>query len=115
MVEMVYPLAGSLAVHLPFPRAEAEHVIFMSTATGTSSSTAATRPNGSRKNGGFTPASISIPPVDMDGRVDFSAKENIILSAARFDPGGNKQQLRMVQIIQQNCPLAIRGTWQAGN
>ncbi len=76
-------------------------VIFMSTATGISFSTAATRPNGSKKNGSSRPDIHLYPPVDMNGSVDFSAKENIILSAARFDPGGNKQQLRMVNLFKE--------------
>ncbi len=51
------------------------------------------------------------PPVDMPGPRPEN-KEPIILSAARFDPGGNKQQLDMVRVFRamvRRHPRSSRG------
>ena len=111
MVEMVYPLANrSLFIcHFPERRPSSyfyvdryQHLIFNSRYTA----------EWIQKKWGLRPGIHIYPPVDMNGSVNFSAKENIILSAARFDPGGNKQQLRMVQIfkeLSQRQPRRLRG------
>jgi glycosyltransferase involved in cell wall biosynthesis len=111
MVEMVYPLAGcSLFIcHFPERRPSTyfyvdryEHLVYNSLYTA----------EWIRKKWELTPGIHLYPPVDMDGPVDFSAKEDIILSAARFDPGGNKQQLRMVRLftqLAQRLPRRLRG------
>jgi glycosyltransferase involved in cell wall biosynthesis len=100
MVEMVYPLADrSLFIcHFPERRPGSyfyvdryRHLVFNSRYTA----------GWIRKKWNLRPDIHLYPPVDMDGGVDLSAKENIILSAARFDPGGNKQQLRMVQLFKE--------------
>jgi glycosyltransferase involved in cell wall biosynthesis len=111
MVEMVLPLANpSLFIcHFPERRPSSyfyvdryQHLIFNSRYTAA----------WIQKKWGLRPAIHIYPPVDMNGSVNFSDKENIILSAARFDPGGNKQQLRMVQIfkeLSQRQPRRLRG------
>jgi len=100
MVEMVYPLADpSLFIcHFPERRPASyfyvdryRHLVFNSRYTA----------GWIQKKWNLRPDIHLDPPVDMDGSVDFSAKENIILSAARFDPGGNKQQLRMVKLFAE--------------
>ncbi|MEI6613767.1 MAG: glycosyltransferase family 4 protein, partial [Chrysiogenales bacterium] len=111
MVEMVFPMANrSLFIcHFPERRPSSyfyvdryQHLIFNSRYTA----------EWIQKKWGLVPGMHLYPPVDMNGSVDFSAKENIILSAARFDPGGNKQQLRMVKIFRemsQRQPRLLRG------
>jgi glycosyltransferase involved in cell wall biosynthesis len=100
MVEMVYPLADpSLFIcHFPERRPASyfyvdryRHLVFNSRYTA----------EWIQKKWRLQPDIHLYPPVDMGGGVDFSAKENIILSAARFDPGGNKQQLRMVKLFAE--------------
>lgn len=111
MVEMVYPLAGVSIFICHFPERRPgsyfyvdryRHLVFNSRYTA----------GWIEKKWRLRPGIHLYPPVDMDGGVNFSAKENIILSAARFDPGGNKQQLRMVQAFKEMSrrhPQALRG------
>jgi glycosyltransferase involved in cell wall biosynthesis len=111
MVEMVYPMANpSLFIcHFPERRPSSyfyvdryQHLIFNSRYTA----------EWIQNKWRLRPGIHIYPPVDMNGSVDFSAKENIILSAARFDPGGNKQQLRMVKVfkeLSQRQPRHLRG------
>ncbi|MCX6557187.1 MAG: glycosyltransferase family 4 protein [Candidatus Aminicenantes bacterium] len=111
MVEMVYPLAGCSLFICHFPERRPStyfyvdrypHLIYNSRYTA----------EWIRKKWGLSPGIHLYPPVDMDGPVDFSAKEDVILSAARFDPGGNKQQLRMVQVftqLAQRQPRRLQG------
>ena len=111
MVEMVYPLAGSSLFICHFPERRPStyfyvdryrHLVFNSRYTA----------GWIRKKWQLTPDIHLYPPVDMDGPVDFSTKENIILSAARFDPGGNKQQLRMVHLFKElstSQPSLLKG------
>ncbi len=63
------------------------------------------------KRWGLEPHVQIYPPVDMPGPRPEN-KEPIILSVARFDPGGNKQQLDMVRVFQtlvRRHPRASRG------
>jgi O-antigen biosynthesis protein len=111
MVEMVYPMAGVSLFICHFPERKPasyfyvdryRHLVFNSRYTA----------EWIVKKWGLRPGIHLYPPVDMDGSMDLSAKENIILSAARFDPGGNKQQLRMVQAFKEMSrrhPQALRG------
>jgi len=100
MVEMVYPLADpSLFIcHFPERRPVSyfyvdryRHLVYNSRYTA----------RWIEKKWDLRPDIHLYPPVDMGGDVDFAAKENIILSAARFDPGGNKQQLRMITLFRE--------------
>lgn len=59
---------------------------------------------------GLQPHVHVYPPVDMEGEP--AEKEPLILSVARFDPGGNKQQLDMLRaflLLQESRPGACRG------
>lgn len=54
----------------------------------------------------FTPHKHIFPPVDMapeegERAIDISAKENMILSVARFEAGGSKKQWEMVQTFMK--------------
>ena len=63
------------------------------------------------KRWGLKPHTHIYPPADMPGPRPEN-KEPIILSAARFDPGGNKQQLDMIrafQLLVRCRPQASRG------
>jgi len=63
------------------------------------------------KRWGFKPHTHIYPPIDMAGPRPEN-KEPIILSAARFDPGGNKQQLDMIrafQLLVRCRPKSSRG------
>jgi glycosyltransferase involved in cell wall biosynthesis len=111
MVEMVYPLAAQSLFICHFPERRPvsyfyvdryRHIVFNSCYTA----------GWIQKKWHLKPDIHLYPPVDMNGSVDFSAKENIILSAARFDPGGNKQQLRMVRAFKelaQHRPQDLNG------
>jgi GT2 family glycosyltransferase len=48
---------------------------------------------------GLEPSLLLHPPVDMT--VPPAAKENIILSVARFEPGGSKKQRELIQAFEQ--------------
>jgi glycosyltransferase involved in cell wall biosynthesis len=100
MVEMVYPLAGTslFICHFPERRPASyfyvdryRHLVFNSQYTA----------RWIRAKWQLQPGIHLYPPVDMDGPIDWPAKENVILSAARFDPGGNKQQRRMLQLFRE--------------
>lgn len=59
---------------------------------------------------GLEPHAHVYPPVDMEGAP--TEKETLILSVARFDPGGNKQQLDMLRaflLLRQTRPADCRG------
>ena len=111
MVEMVLPLANvaSFVCHFPERRPSSyfyvdryPHLIFNSRYTAA----------WIEKKWQLQPGIHIYPPVDMDGGLRPSAKKNLILSAARFDPGGNKQQLRMVQFfleLRQRWPRQLAG------
>ncbi|TWJ33023.1 glycosyltransferase [Geobacter argillaceus] len=47
------------------------------------------------------------PSVDMQNDMIPDIKENIILSVARFEPGGSKKQLEMINAFIQLCALDI--------
>lgn len=100
MVEMVFPMADPsfFICHFPERRPASyfyvdryRHLIYNSRYTA----------RWIEKKWHLQPGIHLYPPVDMDGGPAGMPKENIILSAARFDPGGNKQQLRMVKIFAE--------------
>ena len=67
------------------------------------------------KRWGLTPAARLIyPPVDMhNGRSTVREKKKLILSVARFDPGGAKKQVEMIQAFAQLAGTheQIRAEW----
>ncbi|MCP4214600.1 MAG: glycosyltransferase family 4 protein [bacterium] len=102
MNEMVYPMApvSSLVCHFPERRPKSffyadkyTDVIFNSNYTA----------HWIEQKWKFKPHKHIYPPVDMgeDKGGDTVAKENIILSVARFEAGGSKKQLEMVRTFQK--------------
>jgi glycosyltransferase involved in cell wall biosynthesis len=98
MLEMVYPLAptSEMVVHFPereisrfFHAGRYTHIIHNSLYTATWIS----------KRWRLEPHVHIYPPVDMVSPLQESLekKQDIILSVARFEPGGNKQQLEMIK------------------
>ncbi len=95
MNEMVYPLSNVSALICHFPERRPKsyfyadrytHVIYNSRYTA----------HWIQEKWKFTPHKHIYPPVDMAPAAE-TAKENIILSVARFEEGGSKKQLEMVR------------------
>jgi O-antigen biosynthesis protein len=112
MLEMVYPLANvSLFVcHFPerqrgdyFYAQHYRHLIYNSRYTA----------SWIEKKWRLTPSRHIYPPVDMEpGAGDDQPKENVILSVARFESGGSKQQAEMIVAFERLLaldPAATRG------
>jgi glycosyltransferase involved in cell wall biosynthesis len=98
MLEMVYPLAPVSVMMVHFPEREIsrffhvphyDHVIYNSRYTA----------EWIRRRWRVDPHIHIYPPVDMASPLDscLDEKEDVILSVARFEPGGNKQQLEMIK------------------
>ncbi|MBN2400189.1 MAG: glycosyltransferase [Candidatus Aminicenantes bacterium] len=113
MVEMVFPMADPsfFICHFPERRPASyfyvdryRHLIYNSRYTA----------EWIEKKWHLRPGIHLYPPVDMHGGPAGISKEKIILSAARFDPGGNKQQLRMVKIFAELSARRPRlfGDWR---
>jgi glycosyltransferase involved in cell wall biosynthesis len=63
-----------------------------------------------RRRWGLAPSLLLYPPVDVSAPQ--VAKEPIILSVARFEPGGSKKQLEMIEAfraLRAAAPDAVRG------
>jgi len=114
MMEMVYPLANiSLFVcHFPerpkgpyFYAQHYRHLVFNSLYTA----------EWIRKKWGISPSHHIYPPVDMEPAAgEMRAKENVILSVARFESGGSKQQAEMISAfarLRARAPGALR-SWK---
>jgi glycosyltransferase involved in cell wall biosynthesis len=57
-----------------------------------------------RKRWGLNATLILYPPVDMyNEAAAFNKKSKIILSVARFEPGGSKKQLEMIRAFRELC------------
>ena len=96
MLEMVYPLANISEFVCHFPEREIsrffhvdkyDHIIYNSLYTAA----------WIKKRWNLTPHKHIYPPVDMESAYSSENKENIILSAARFELSGNKQQIEMIK------------------
>lgn len=102
MLEMVYPLANisEFVCHFPereisrfFHVGEYTHIIFNSRYTA----------DWIQKRWNLEPHVHVYPPVDMESGFDSDIKENVILSASRFEVGGNKQQVEMIKTFVKLC------------
>jgi glycosyltransferase involved in cell wall biosynthesis len=102
MLEMVYPLApiSEMVVHFPereisrfFHVGRYTHIIYNSRYTATWIA----------KRWRLEPHIHIYPPVDMVSPLPecLEKKRDVILSVARFEPGGNKQQLEMIKSFLQ--------------
>lgn len=113
MLEMVYPLApvSEMVVHFPereisrfFHVGRYTHIIHNSLYTA----------DWIKQRWRLEPHVHIYPPVDMDSPspVDLESKGPIILSVARFEPGGNKQQLEMIRAflsLKRSYPKEMEG------
>ena len=112
MLEMVYPLAAMsfFVCHFPerpqgayFYVPHYRHLIFNSLYTK----------SWIEKKWRLSPRHHIYPPVDMEPAAAAAApKEKVILSVARFETGGSKQQLEMIAAFASLCskhPQALRG------
>ncbi len=98
MLEMVYPLSPVSEFMVHFPERERSrffhvdkytHVIFNSLYTA----------EWIQKRWNIKPHTHIYPPADMTSPLEetLNQKQNLILSVARFEPGGNKQQAEMIR------------------
>jgi glycosyltransferase involved in cell wall biosynthesis len=95
MLEMVYPLANVALFVCHFPERpkgpyfyvqQYRHLVYNSEYTA----------GWIEKKWRLSPGHHIYPPVDMEPADGTAAKENVILSVARFESGGSKQQLEMI-------------------
>jgi glycosyltransferase involved in cell wall biosynthesis len=113
MLEMVYPLSplSEFVVHFPerersrfFHVHQYTHIIFNSLYTA----------EWIQKRWNIKPHAHIYPPVDMVSPLEkaLGLKQNIILSVARFEPGGNKQQAEMIKaftLMRRRWPRETEG------
>ncbi len=99
MLEMVCPLSRSSAFITHFPERRARSYFYVDRYSRIVYNSRYTR-HWIEQRWGLTPHVHLYPPVDMTPDSDDGEKESFILSAARFDPGGNKQQLDMLRAFR---------------
>ena len=110
MLEMVLPLANRSIFITHFPERRARSYFYVDRYDRVVCNSRYTA-GWIEKRWGLEPHVQIYPPVDMPGPRPEN-KEPIILSVARFDPGGNKQQLDMIRAFQNlihRHPQASRG------
>ena len=100
MLEMVYPLANTSLFICHFPERDRSRFFYVGRYTEIVHNSRYTA-LWIEKRWGLRPHKHIYPPVDMEPAEFPLQKENVILSASRFDVGGNKQQLEMVRIFQK--------------
>ncbi len=96
MNEMVFPLANVSAMIVHFPERRPLSYFYADRYTYTIYNSQYTA-GWIEKKWKFSPHRHIFPPVDMESAVKETAKENIIISAARFEVGGSKKQLDMAR------------------
>jgi glycosyltransferase involved in cell wall biosynthesis len=109
MLEMVCPLAPRSLFITHFPERRPRSYFYVGRYSRVAYNSRYTR-GWIEKRWGLEPHAHVYPPVDMEGGP--AEKEPLILSVARFDPGGNKQQLDMLRaflLLQRSRPAACRG------
>jgi len=96
MVEMVYPLSAFSLFICHFPEREISRYFYVGKYSEIVYNSLYTA-EWIKKRWSIVPHMHIYPPVDMEpGEMPYR-KENIILSASRFDPGGNKQQAEIIK------------------
>ncbi len=60
----------------------------------------------------LNPEKIISPPIIIPDMPDFHQKEKIILSVARFEPGGTKKQLEMIEAFDEFLKLPSSAGWK---
>ncbi len=100
MLEMVYPLANASVFICHFPEREKSRYFYVDRYTEIIYNSLYTA-EWIEKRWNLKPHRHLYPPVDMDPPELPKEKGDVILSVARFDPGGNKQQLDMIKAFQK--------------
>lgn len=96
MLEMVYPLSSYSVMVCHFPERRPRTYFYSDCYQKVIYNSQYTR-HWIEKRWGFTPHAHVYPPVDMEVPKPASPRENLIISVARFDPGGNKKQLDLAR------------------
>jgi len=100
MLEMVYPLANRSLFICHFPEREKSRFFYVDRYTEIVYNSFYTA-GWIERRWNLRPHKHIYPPVDMEPEVYPRNKENIILSVGRFDAGGNKQQIEIVQAFEE--------------
>lgn len=102
MLEMVYPLAPVSEMVVHFPEREISRFFYVGRYTHIIHNSLYTA-EWIRKRWRLGPHVHIYPPVDMLSPLKecLAQKQDIILSVARFEPGGNKQQMEMIRSYLQ--------------
>jgi len=100
MLEMVYPLANISLFICHFPEREISRFFYVSKYTEIIYNSLYTA-EWIKKRWKLVPHKHIYPPVDMEGLDHSQKKENIILTASRFDLSGNKQQLEIIRSFKK--------------
>jgi glycosyltransferase involved in cell wall biosynthesis len=96
MLEMVYPLSVVSVLTCHFPERRRSRYFYADRYTYVVNNSEYTA-EWIRKKWKMNATTHIYPPVDMHGSEQLPHKENIILSVARFENGGSKQQLEMAK------------------
>ena len=99
MLEKVYPLSNVSVVVCHFPERRRSSYFYADKYTYIVHNSLYTA-EWIRKKWKIEPTTHIYPPVDFSGSLSLSEKEKIILSVARFEIGGSKQQLEMVKVFE---------------
>jgi glycosyltransferase involved in cell wall biosynthesis len=111
MLEMVYPLANVSIFITHFPERGKSRFFYVKKYSQIVANSLYTA-RWIRQKWDLNPHQHLYPPVDMEAPFVPQEKENIILSVSRFDPGGNKQQLKMIEVFQhisRDQPEKLKG------
>ncbi|MCP2519937.1 glycosyltransferase [Candidatus Aminicenantes bacterium AC-335-K20] len=99
MLEMVYPLSNISILICHFPERRRANYFYVDKYNYIIYNSKYTR-EWIKKKWGVNPTNHIYPPVDMICDERKPQKENIILSVARFEIGGSKQQLEMIKAFK---------------
>lgn len=99
MLEKVYPLSNVSVIICHFPERRRSSYFYADKYTYVVHNSLYTA-EWIRKKWKIDPTTHIYPPVDFLGSPSLPEKEKIILSVARFETGGSKQQLEMVKVFE---------------
>jgi len=111
MNEMVFPLANVSAMIVHFPERRPTGYFYADRYTAIIYNSRYTA-QWIEKKWKFPPHHHIYPPVDMAPGAGKMKKEKIIISVARFEPGGSKKQLEMVRtfaVLKRSLPGLLSG------
>ncbi len=100
MLEMVYPLSNLSVFICHFPERERSRFFHVDKYTEIVFNSLYTA-RWIKFRWGLTPHLHLYPPVDMEETNEDREKKSVILSVSRFDLGGNKQQIEMIQAFKR--------------